>query len=145
MTSMNLVGRCGIYCGACPVYLGARGNDEAARYALEQWKVGEDQLRCEGCQGLTPECFGNGCGYRDCMEGYEYCSRCPEHPCERFDKFEEWFNELGESLEENLRRIDAGEAEDWLGEQAERWRCPGCGEPFFWTQERCHSCGEPLK
>jgi hypothetical protein len=69
MASMNLVGRCGIYCGACPVYLGARGNDEAAKYALEQWKVGEDQLRCEGCQGLTPDCFGNGCGYRECMMG----------------------------------------------------------------------------
>ncbi len=148
MASTDLVGRCGIYCGACPVYLGARGNEEAARHAKLNWKVPEDEIRCNGCSGLTPECYGNHCGYRECMEGYDYCSQCPEYQadaCEKLSHFEAWFNSLGESLKENLGRIEAGETGEWLGEQAERWSCPGCGSPVFWEQTRCPECGKPLK
>jgi rubrerythrin len=58
---------------------------------------------------------------------------------------DEYFNGIGESLREHLRRINAGEADAWLEEQWTKWSCPFCGSPVFWEEKTCPSCGKPLK
>jgi len=42
-------------------------------------------------------------------------------------------------------RMRAGEAEEWLREQDAKWRCPSCGKPTSWYEERCHRCGGKIK
>ena len=75
----KLVARCGLYCGACAVYL---------------------KGRCPGCRGdhsrnacgLRTLC-NSGCRIRTCCDskGLETCASCPTHPvpktCGKFNNF----------------------------------------------------------
>jgi hypothetical protein len=145
-----VVGRCGLYCGGCPVYLGGRGDEDARSHAINEWNVPAEKIRCNGCQGLTPECFGNECILLPCLEskGYVYCSECAEShdgSCEKFGRTSNYLEDLGESAEGNLKRVQAGEAQEWLKEQEKRWSCPDCGSPFFWEATNCPRCGKALE
>lgn len=150
MTGSDIIGRCGLYCGACPIYLGARGDTDASRYVLEEWKLPEEAIECGGCRALTQESSGSKCELVPCMDGkgLEYCSGCAEYEdgsCAKFIKSEEMCRSIGIDLRENLKRLsDVGE-EAWLAEQEKRWSCPDCGSPFFWQAKRCPSCERPLK
>ena len=54
-----LIGKCGIYCGACPTFLA--GN-------------------CEGCtaEHQTGDCYSLDCATR---RGLDFCGACAEFPC----------------------------------------------------------------
>lgn len=56
----RLIGRCGIYCGACALYINGK---------------------CDGC--LDPHTVE--CPIYKCVQskGVNYCGECPEFPCER--------------------------------------------------------------
>ena len=145
-----LVGRCGLYCGGCPVYLGARGDEDARSHAINEWKVPPENISCGGCGALTPESMGSQCVVVPCLEskGYEYCTECAEASegsCEKFGRTVNFLKGLGEDAMGNLKRIQAGEADEWLSEQEKRWSCPECGSPFFWEATKCPRCGEPVK
>ena len=55
---IDLLGKCGIYCGACRLYV------------LE---------KCEGCLLGHKNCL---CYKSAVDKGYETCGECPEFPCE---------------------------------------------------------------
>ena len=59
MADANLIGRCGIYCGACPLYI---------------------NTKCEGCRAPATE----ECAIARCAEaaGVDYCGVCTKFPCE---------------------------------------------------------------
>jgi hypothetical protein len=150
MAKLDIVGRCGIYCGACPIYRGARGDEDASRFAENVWKTPANRMTCGGCHNLGPEDHGVDCPRRKCMDakGYEYCSQCPEYEaktCEKFESMDRYFKKRGESLRANLGRLNSGDAEAWLAEEAKRNSCPSCGHAVFWEEKRCPGCGKPLK
>ena len=150
MVDRGFVGQCGIYCGACPIYRGCQGDEQAREFARKVWKTPPERMNCHGCHALAPGEHGTYCPRRTCMEakGYEYCSECREYSagsCRKFGEMDEYFNGIGESLREHLRRINAGEADAWLEEQGKKWSCPFCGSPIFWEEKTCPSCGKPLK
>ena len=150
MASMDLVGRCGIYCGACPVYRAKRGDGEALEFIVKAWKTPPNRRTCDGCQNLGLESHGVDCPRRRCMDekGYAYCSECPEcvyGRCAKWGQMDRYFRKLGVSLLGDVRRVKSGEAEAWQQEQAERWRCQYCGSPVFWEEKSCPGCGKPLK
>jgi hypothetical protein len=69
----NLVGRCGLYCGACGAYINER---------------------CSGC-GATPKF--RGCPVRKCCIEHNYatCAECTEYPNPRdCKKFHNWISKL---------------------------------------------------
>lgn len=149
MTGSDIIGRCGLYCGACAIYLGARGDVDARTYVLEEWRVPEEAIECSGCHAQTPESAGSKCELAPCMDGngYEYCSECAEYvegSCGKFEKSEEMCRSIGIDLRENLKRLRDVGGEAWLAEQEERWSCPDCISPFFWQAQRCPSCKRPL-
>jgi len=150
MAKLDVVGRCGIYCAACPIYRGARGDEGARRFAKVVWKTPENRLICDGCH--SPGLGGHGvdCPRRKCMDarGVEYCSECPEYPtgkCKKFEEMDSYFKKRGESLRANLERITSDDVDKWLAEQAKRNSCPSCSRPVFWEEKKCPGCGKPLK
>ncbi len=150
MTRFDIVGRCGIYCAACPIFRGSRGDEEAKRFAKNIWKTPANRMTCDGCHNLGLESHGIDCPRRKCMDakGVEYCSECSEYPtdkCKNFETMDAYFTKRKQSLRANLSRIASGDVESWLSEQAKLNSCPDCGHPLFWEEKRCPECGKPLK
>ena len=46
----NLVGRCGLYCGACIIYRAYKDSDQLRQKIAEREKCKPQEIQCEGCQ-----------------------------------------------------------------------------------------------
>lgn len=102
--NQNLIAPCGLYCGECEAF-----QDE----------------RCGGCISRKGLClkYSGLCKIYDCCinsKKLRFCCECQEFPCRNFKFFEDtdydWFGEVVE----NLKKIKAGSAENFLQEQAAR-------------------------
>jgi hypothetical protein len=152
LVNTNLVGRCGLYCGACGIYRAYKDGGEYRQRLAEFFKCPPEKVRCEGCQVLTPDCWGNDCKIVQCLnaKGFKFCYECPDyetHTCEKFEKFSEaYLKEDGVDLRANLARIKAGEVEEWLKESEEKFRCPYCGKLLSTSalRKKCYHCGKSL-
>lgn len=148
MVDANLVGRCGIFCGACGVYRAYRDGGEYRQGMADHFKIPPEKVRCEGCQALTPECWGSGCKIVSCLnaKGLQFCYECADfdgHSCEKFGKLSKDSMGEGVDLRANLARIKAGDVDGRLKESDKRFRCSRCGEllPAHLYRERCYHCG----
>lgn len=97
---MNIEGLayCGIFCNGCPIYWATREPDPVKKKmmrakiaAISNEKYGSalnhsDITDCDGCKSNSGILFKScsNCEIRKCVRGhnYEYCSMCPEYPCE---------------------------------------------------------------
>lgn len=160
MVDRSLVGRCGLYCGACSIYRAYKDNGEYLKRLAEHFKCALEKVRCEGCMNLTPKCWGYECKIVNCLKekNLQFCYQCSEWESGRCEKFEglakPYLEEDGVDLRANLERIRKGEVEEWLRESEERYRCPSCGKPLSTgrMKSKCYHCGadlskieEPLK
>ena len=151
MVDANLVGRCGLFCGACGIYRAYRDGGEYRQGVAGHFEIPPEKVRCEGCQALTPECWGSGCKIVGCLDakGLEFCYDCEEfagQTCEKLEKLSEDSSGEGVDLRANLMRIKAGDVDRWLEESDRRFRCSRCGEPLP-TQlyrKECYHCGTKL-
>ena len=148
MINQNLVGRCGIYCGACGIYRAYTDKGDYLQRVAENFKYPPEKVRCEGCQALTSECWGNGCTIVTCLneKGYQFCNECADfdsHTCEHFEKLAKGNRDEGVDLRVNLARIQAGDSDAWLRESDEKFRCSHCGQPLpaRGLKRKCYHCG----
>ncbi|MFQ6074545.1 MAG: DUF3795 domain-containing protein [Candidatus Bathyarchaeia archaeon] len=147
MREADLVGRCGLYCGACSIYRAYKDGGEYRKRLADFFECPVDKVRCEGCQVLTSECWGNDCKIVRCLNGkglrfcYE-CSQFDEHSCEDFEKLAKGYLEDNVDLRANLEKIKTGQVEAWLEESKERFRCPHCGKPLPTGSRKCYHCGK---
>lgn len=144
----NLVGKCGLYCGACAIYV-ARDSEEWRNKIAKNHNCRPDQVACNGCGGLTSECWGNGCKVVLCTraKGLSYCHECPEYEngtCERFEALSQSYSKVGVDLRANLHKIKEGKVQEWLRESAERFKCPECGGSISVWFTECQHCGARL-
>lgn len=151
MVDRDLVGRCGLYCGACGIYRAYKDNGEYLERLAKHFKCPPEKVRCEGCMALTLECWGNDCKIVKCLrnKGLEFCYQCNQYEdgsCEKFGKLAEGYLEDGVDLRANLERIKKGEIEEWLRESEEKYKCPVCGKPLSIGSIRreCYHCGADL-
>lgn len=149
MVDGSLVGRCGLYCGACSIYRAYIDGGEPRKTLAEKFKITEDKVRCNGCSALTPECWGTGCKIVKCLDdkGYKFCYECDsfkDRTCEKYEKIAVGYLERGEDMRKNLERIESGDTVAWLLEQDMRWRCPSCGHPISVWWKKCTACGKTL-
>ena len=152
LVDRNLVGRCGLYCGACVIHRAYKDGGEYLQRVASFFKCPPEKVRCEGCQALTRECWGTGCERVQCLDakGWSFCFECPEyekHSCEKFEEFSEgYLKEDGVDLRANLARIKAGDVEAWLEEAEKKFRCPACAKPLSNSavRKKCYHCGEAL-
>jgi len=151
MVDRNLVGRCGLYCGACGIYRAYKDNGEHLERLAKHFKCPPEKVRCEGCMALTPECWGNDCKIIECLrnKGLEFCYQCNQYEdgsCEKFGKLAEGYLEDGVNLRANLERVKKGETEEWLHESEEKYKCLICGKPLSVgsIKRKCYHCGADL-
>lgn len=135
------VAYCGIYCGACGIYLATEAGK--LEEISQQTKIPIEYQGCTGCRTEKNNLCCMNCSIKRCCmyKDLESCNECGEFPCsvlEAFDRDEyphhsgviESFQVLSESGEKKL-----------LDLQRRRWSCPECNTPFHWYQETCESCG----
>ena len=152
MVDRNLVGRCGLYCGACGVYRAYKDEGEYRDRLAKHFKCPPEKVRCEGCGALTPECWGYDCKLVQCLrsKGLQFCYQCGEYEkgaCEKFDGLaKSYLEEDGVDLRTNLERIRKGKIEEWLCESEEKYKCPNCGKPLpvGRIKRECYHCGADL-
>mgnify|MGYP000862270264 CR=1 FL=1 len=147
---LHMAGKCGLYCGACSIYIAQRDSAKLRAQIASDFNCGEDQVRCNGCGDLTSECWGNGCAIVLCTRAREvdYCFECPDYEnktCEKFAKLANNYLENGVDLADNLKQIKAGKVEDWLQQCKERFSCQACGKPFTVHEVACWHCGNKTR
>jgi len=151
MISHDLVGRCGLYCGACIIYRAYKDSAELRQRIAEREGFKPEDIHCEGCQKALSEGWdaenqplGKNCKTVQCLEtkGLRFCSECDSYPkCDRFLEIAESCQKQDENLIENLKKIQSGQVEEWLEEEAGKWKCRKCGKPITMHLKECHWCG----
>lgn len=150
MVDTSLVGRCGLYCGACCIYRAHRDSGALAARLAELFKSTPEEIRCNGCGALTKDCWGTDCKFIQCQEerGYRFCYVCPEYKnrsCVEFEEFAgAYLDEDGVDIRSNLALIEEGKLDEWLAESEKRYTCPHCGRPLIVGREKCHHCDETV-
>ena len=131
---------CGLYCGACPVFLATRTDGGLAA-------TDGTRLACDGCRSdrLPPWCAE--CGLKACArkKGLAFCGECSEYPCVPYAGFRD-AREFPYHLDcpGYLKAIKAIGAAAWLSSMEEKYRCPACSKPISGGGGSCPSCGSPV-
>lgn len=150
MTNQALVGRCGLYCGACSIYRAEKDNPEYRNRLAARFNCPPEKVRCNGCGALTPECWGYECKFVKCLKekGYEFCFECAEYEqrtCEMFEKFSRsYLEEDGVNLRKNLAMVKEGKIDQWLRYSKEFYACRFCGKPTVAGAKSCHHCKKEI-
>ena len=147
----RLVAVCGLYCGACPMYLATQSNDEQRIQALlDRFSSGPMQLKredilCDGCIGDGRiASFCRRCDIRACptdKTNVTRCSDCPDFPCSRITDFNNDGMTHHAEVLENLGKIRETGIREWAAYEEERWQCPQCRRPMSWYDGECSGCG----
>jgi hypothetical protein len=126
MNQPLIVGKCGLYCGAC------------TDLTLEKVCRG---CGC-GCKTCAAHWHHKSCGIYGCAEGkgFTTCAECTEMPCTRLIQFASdpvWTTHL--PVIENLRRITGIGLDLWLEEQESFFRDP---KEAAKTERHHQECGK---
>jgi hypothetical protein len=147
----NLVASCGLYCGACPMYLATQTKDEQRLKSIQQqfgsgpMKLSQEDLLCDGCLGggrLASFC--RKCAIRESAAAKtktRRCSECAEFACSRITGFNNDGMLHHAEVLQNLRQLRTMGIKDWAKHEEERWRCPQCRELISWYDSACPKCG----
>ena len=146
----KLVASCGLYCGACPMYLATQENDEQRLESIQKQfgsgmsKMPREDLLCDGCLGggrLATFC--RKCAIRESAASKTKtlrCSECAEFACSRITDFNNDGMLHHAEVLDNLRQLQAIGIENWTKHEEDRWRCPKCGAKVSWYDPECPKC-----
>jgi Protein of unknown function (DUF3795) len=145
----ELVGRCGLYCGACVIYRAERDDPEMRKRFAERRNCPPEKVHCRGCGAVTPDCWGYDCKFALCLneKGYRYCFECPHYDlaaCEQFEEFAREYLDDGVDLRANLTMIKKKKTAEWLKLSEKRFRCPHCRKPVVAGASKCHHCRKDI-
>jgi len=149
----NLMAPCGLYCGACGVYIATRDNNEKFRTVMGNlYRTKPEETECLGCMQPDPPekmyAYCRSCPIRNCVQskGYYSCHQCGDWPCDHIDNF--GFATGRQVMERTIplwreKVAEHGDEEgsvEWARAECERYHCPDCGKPLFRGAQRCRSC-----
>lgn len=143
MSDKNLAGRCGMYCGSCPMYRASHDMDEKSKLELSfKTRCTLDQIKCEGCGTSDRFVLSKGCIFRKCAagRGLESCGLCQDFPCEALSYFYKDDMRSKGDAEKNARRIKEVGVDKWLDEMDARWRCKHCDSKVSLDAGVCRIC-----
>ena len=154
MQEEKVVGICGLYCGACPIYLASRENDkEELRKISESRGIPLEEVYCDGCLSnrLFEACINCRHGFRRCAaeKKITWCFECPDFPCQRLELFKDIHIVNGishhESVIKDLRYMKEWGIKRFVKEQEQKTRCPQCGKRLYWYLKECPMCHYCIK
>ena len=149
----NLMAPCGLYCGACGVYIATRDNNEKFRAIMANlYGTKPEETACLGCMQPDPPekiyASCSSCQMRNCVQskGYYSCHQCDDWPCDIVNSF--GFATGRQVMQRTIPLWRAKVAElgdeqgsiEWARAECERYHCPDCGQPLFRGAQRCRVC-----
>jgi hypothetical protein len=146
---LELLGYCGLYCGACTYYHALFPD---GKQVLED-AIAKGYLRregsCTGCRGKSESMFYHCyiCEIKKCAisKGIEHCGLCAGFPCERIIEFQNQGHSIHhKEVIDNLNELKDKDPKKWLEEQEKKWSCR-YGKHFGWYEVNCSNCGNELK
>ena len=147
----KLVAPCGLYCGACPMYLATQENSQerlnafAQQFSARKIQMKLEDVLCDGCiGGGRVAAFCQKCAMRSCAAAktnVTRCSDCPEFPCSKITGFNNDGMTHHAEVLENLGHIREMGIAKWTQNEQARWRCPQCKEKLSWYDKACQKCG----
>jgi len=153
----NLMAPCGLYCGACGVYIATRDKNEKFRTVMGNlYGTKPEETECLGCMQPDPPMklysFCKTCTMRSCVKsrGYYSCHQCKEWPCNKIENFGFATGIRVMKRAIPLWRAKVAECGDekgsieWARGECERYHCPSCGKPLFRGAQVCRACKKPV-
>jgi len=147
----RLVAPCGLYCGACPMYLASQEkDDQKLKDMMRQFGSGkmqfkQEDLLCDGCiGGGRVAVFCRKCAMRTCADekaDVTRCSDCAEFPCSKITNFNNDGMLHHSEVLANLRQIRQRGIKEWTRFEEDRWSCPKCRNKISWYDKACSKCG----
>jgi len=144
-SNKELVAACGIYCGACGIYLATQENDneKMLQYAVVLNQTFEETF-CDGCgaKSKSLHCFKK-CTFINCKRknGVDFCIECEKFPCMSLNEFKLKMPHRIEIIESQNRMKEIG-IENWLYEMQDYFSCPRCKTINSAYHLNCRNCGE---
>lgn len=134
---------CGLYCGACGIYLATQSNDteKLAQYAIRLNQPLEETY-CKGCRSNQKTAWCRECKMIKCAEekGVDFCGSCNDYPCEMLKNFQSLMPHRAELWESQARIAEVG-AEAWTKEMEKHFSCQACGKGNTSYDLKCPACG----
>jgi hypothetical protein len=146
----KLVAPCGLYCGACPMYLASQEKDEQKvqvllqQFSIRGSKTVPTNFQCDGCiGGGRVASFCRRCAMRECAENTKKvtrCADCPEFPCSKITNFKNDGMLHHAEVLDNCRKLKEVGIKEWAKREEERWSCPKCHAKIAWYDKTCSNC-----
>ena len=139
----NLVSACGLYCGACGIYLATQENDtdKILQYAVVLNQSYYETL-CDGCGASRKSlhCL-KMCTFIDCKKhkGVNFCIECDEFVCKALQEFQSKMPHRIEILESQNRMKEIG-LERWIDEMNDSFTCTHCKTVNSAYNVTCRKC-----
>lgn len=142
VTEKNLAAVCGLFCGACGLYIGATEDPARLKDIAARRGRTEEELICYGCRSDRRSYYCKSCEIIACAQqkGCEFCGDCPDYPCEKLKAFKEEMPHRAE-LWQSLERIKQVGWEKWQQEMAKRYTCHNCFTINSSYDVNCRKCG----
>jgi hypothetical protein len=152
-----LMAPCGLYCGACGIYIATRDNNAKFKAVMGNlYGTPPEETECRGCMQPDPPqklyVYCRYCAIRTCVasRGYYACHQCRDWPCTLITNFG-----LATGRKVMQRAIPAWRAQvaacgdekgsvEWARAECARYHCAGCGHPLFRGAQRCRACKRPV-
>ena len=119
---------CGINCSVCSGYQRTKN-------------------KCPGCNGTGNKptycktCTIRFCEYKKNETGY--CGLCEKYPCKRLKNlYKRYHDKYGVDIYQNLKSINAGQIEEFIKNEENKWKCKKCGNIVCMHKSACVQCGE---
>lgn len=141
----DLVSACGLYCGACGIYIATQENDneKILQYAMVLNQSFNDTL-CDGCNSLRKSLHcSKTCTFIDCKSNKEvaFCIDCHDFPCRELSEFKLKMPHRAEIIDSQIRLKEVG-PDNWLEEMKDRFACNHCKTTNTAYQLSCRACGQ---
>ena len=128
----DLIAPCGMNCGICKAYLAYTHGVPAKRGKVSH---------CRGCVPRAKNCYiKRGCPKLS-KHQLQSCHQCDAIPCKNLAHLDKRYREhYAMSMVENLKTIKTKGMDGFLTDQAEKYRCPNCGDVVSVHDGKCYSC-----
>jgi len=130
----DLIAPCGMNCALCASNLALKNDLKSKGIKIPY---------CIGCRARNKKCAFIKKQCSKLLNGeVAYCYECDIFPCDRLKTLNDRYKERYKmSMIENLSFIKEHGMQNFLEEQAKRWKCPNCGELISCHNGVCLSCG----
>ena len=130
MNDRNIIAYCGLFCGACKIFLSTR-NGTLDKLSNET-NIPVELLRCKGCRSTEVSLFCKNCAMKKCclQKKVSTCADCDEFPCSVLKAFENDQHPHHNGVIKSLEDLNRNGEIKWLEIQRDRWSCNYCGHPF---------------